>query len=77
MDEEPARSGPRASVWIASPDQSESDGLAAALKGLGLTEPRPALVLVGGAANLPESVAGELLRLFEDLAPHWTRSARP
>lgn len=69
MDADPARSGPPPSVWIASAGQSESDGLPAALKGLGLTEPRPALVLVGGAANLPESVADELLRLFEGLAP--------
>lgn len=69
MDAAPVRSGPPPSVWIASAGQSESDGLPAALKDLGLTEPRPALVLVGGAANLPESVAGALLRLFEDLAP--------
>ena len=69
MDAAPVRSDPPPSVWIASAGQSESDGLPAALKDLGLTEPRPTLVLVGGAANLPESVAGALLRLFEDLAP--------
>ncbi len=43
--------------------------LVEALAGLGLTGPRPVLVLVGGAANLPPSVAEALLVLFEVLSP--------
>lgn len=44
-----------------------------ALATLGLREPRPVLVLVGGAANLDPSVAGPLGRLFEALAPRLDR----
>ena len=40
-----------------------------ALASLGLTDPRPVLILVGGAANLDEGVATRLRTLFRDLVP--------
>ncbi|AFL75123.1 hypothetical protein [Thiocystis violascens] len=43
--------------------------LAGALDALGLSEPRPVLVLIGGAANVDPAVAEALLILFERLAP--------
>ncbi|WP_296805225.1 hypothetical protein [Thiocapsa sp.] len=64
------RAGLAPSVWIADPHvRAESGVLDAALAAVGLTDPRPVLVLVGGAANLPEAVAPALLRLFERMAP--------
>lgn len=46
-----------------------SNHLTGALSTLGLTSPRPVLVLVGGAANIDPAVADGLLVLFERLAP--------
>lgn len=43
--------------------------LTTALSALGLSDPRPVLVLVGGAANIDPTVAATLLALFETLAP--------
>lgn len=43
--------------------------LGLALASLGLTDPRPVLILVGGAANLDEGVATRLRPLFQDLVP--------
>lgn len=43
--------------------------LAPALASLGLSTPRPVLVLIGGAANIAPAVETVLLRLFERLAP--------
>ena len=43
--------------------------LDSALATLGLTDPRPVLILVGGAANLDEGVAARLRPLFRDLVP--------
>ncbi|MBK5964831.1 hypothetical protein CCR95_12255 [Thiocystis minor] len=43
--------------------------LAGALDALGLSVPRPVLVLIGGAANLDPAVAAALRSLFERLAP--------
>ena len=43
--------------------------LGSALTTLGLTDPRPVLILVGGAANLDEGVAAHLQFLFRDLVP--------
>lgn len=43
--------------------------LAGALDALGLSEPMPVLVLIGGAANVDPAVAEALLILFERLAP--------
>lgn len=43
--------------------------LGPAMAGLGLNDPRPVLILVGGAANLDEEVAARLRPLFCDLAP--------
>jgi len=47
--------------------------LNAALAQLGLTPPRPVLILVGGAANLDQEVARRLLSLFIDLIPQLDR----
>jgi hypothetical protein len=64
------RADPSPSVWIAHPHGCpEPVDLDAALASVGLTDPRPVLVLVGGAANLSEGVAPALLRLFERMAP--------
>ncbi len=60
---------PLVSARIACPDRSPPEGLAAALAELRLTEPRPVLILVGGAANLDAMVGVALLALFEGLAP--------
>ena len=43
--------------------------LGSALTTLGLTDPHPVLILVGGAANLDEGVAAHLQFLFRDLVP--------
>ncbi|EGV18238.1 hypothetical protein [Thiocapsa marina] len=57
-------------VWISHPHGRPEPGeLDAALAAVGLSDPMPVLVLVGGAANLSEGVAPALLRLFELLAP--------
>jgi len=58
------------SVWIARPHRRpEPVELDAALTSVGLTDPRPVLVVVGGAAHLSEAVAPVLLTLFERIAP--------
>jgi hypothetical protein len=67
--EAPSPPGARALVWIARADEPESDELTAALAELDLNDPRPVMVLVGGAANLAEPVKAQLLRLFEALTP--------
>jgi hypothetical protein len=69
LDLDPESSARNPSVWVVHPDRSASSELSTALEHLGLTDPRPVLVLVGGAANLPQEVRDELLRLFERVAP--------
>lgn len=70
LDATSNRSGLAPSVWIADPNGCpEPDEIDAALSSVGLTDPRPVLVLVGGAANLSEAVAPALLTLFERIAP--------
>lgn len=71
MDETIGPAGVTPAVWIAGAHQRpDPEALDAGLACLGLTGPRPVLVLVGGAANLPERIAPRLLSLFEGLAPH-------
>jgi hypothetical protein len=70
LDETTNRAGLAPSVWIADPHGCPEPGdLDAALARVGLTDPRPVLVLVGGAANLSEATAPALLTLFERMAP--------
>lgn len=70
MDATISPAGIAPSVWIARPHaRPEPVELDAALAAVGLTDPRPVLVLVGGAANLSEAVAPALLTLFERIAP--------
>jgi hypothetical protein len=69
VDEGPKPPDVDPSVWIVRADRAESDELKAAMVHLGLSDPRPVLILVGGAANVAEAVEVELLRLFEHLAP--------
>ncbi|RKT45006.1 hypothetical protein [Thiocapsa rosea] len=70
LDATSNRAGLAPSVWIAHPHACpEPDDLDAALTGAGLTHPRPVLILVGGAANLSDTVAPALLKLFERIAP--------
>ncbi len=57
-------------VRVVCPQRPLPAGLTSALLELGLTEPRPVLILVGGAARLSERVARQLLPLFAGLAPH-------
>jgi hypothetical protein len=68
--ETPSPPRTRALVWIARAYEPEPDELTTALAGLDLNDPRPVMVLVGGAANLAEPVRARLLRLFEGLTPH-------
>jgi hypothetical protein len=71
LDETIVPGGVTPAVWIADAHlRPEPEPLDAGLARLGLTGPRPVLVLVGGAANLPERIAPRLLSLFEGLAPH-------
>lgn len=70
MDATISPAGIAPSVWIARPHaRPEPVELDAALAAVGLSDPRPVLVLVGGAANLSETVAPALLTLFERIAP--------
>jgi hypothetical protein len=71
LDEYPAQPSLEPSLWIAGPDRvPEPSDLDAGLVHLGLSDPRPVLILVGGAAHVSEAVAAELLRIFGELAPH-------
>jgi hypothetical protein len=71
LDETIGPGGVAPAVWIADAHlRPEPEALDTGLARLGLTGPRPVLVLVGGAANLPERIAPRLLSLFEGLAPH-------
>lgn len=54
---------------FACPQGSPASGVGAALAAIGLTGPRPVLILVGGAANLDPKVAVRLRPLFRDLVP--------
>ncbi|UHD15286.1 hypothetical protein [Thiocapsa bogorovii] len=70
MEERTDPVGLAPSVWIAGPHaRAEPGELDAALADLGLTDPRPVLTLVGGAATLSEEMAPALLSLFEWIAP--------
>jgi hypothetical protein len=69
VDLDPESSARDPAVWIVRPDRSPSSELSAAREHLGLTDPRPVLVLVGGAANLAHDIRDELLHLFERIAP--------
>jgi len=51
------------------PDAEGLRHLRAALADLGLIDPRPVLVLVGGASNIAPAVADALLDIFRRLAP--------
>jgi hypothetical protein len=67
--QEPRPVNPLLSARYARLDQPSPEGLTAALTELGLTRPRPILILVGGAANLDATTGGALLPVFERLAP--------
>jgi hypothetical protein len=67
--QEPRPANPLLSARYARLDQPSPEGLTAALAELGLTRPRPILILVGGAANLDATTGGALLPVFERLAP--------
>lgn len=63
---EPAPATGPAGTGLAADDLTR---LRTALTALGLSGPRPVLVLVGGAANIDPAVADALLALFRQLAP--------
>ncbi|MBK1645940.1 hypothetical protein CKO25_15040 [Thiocapsa imhoffii] len=56
-------------VWIATAQRTPSQELARAFASLDLRSPRPLLVVVGGAGNLPDHLAATLVAIFERITP--------
>ncbi len=69
MKPNPPASGPIASAPIACPRGAPATAVGGALAAIGLSGPRPVLILVGGAASLDGGVAARLLPLFAGLVP--------
>ncbi len=69
MNPDPHAIGSAFPAAFACPQGSPASAVGAALAAIGLTGPRPVLILVGGAANLDPKVAVRLRPLFRDLVP--------
>ena len=69
MNPDPHAIGSAFPAAFAFPQGSPASAVGAALAAIGLTGPRPVLILVGGAANLDPKVAVRLRPLFRDLVP--------
>ena len=69
MNPDPHAIGLDSPAAFACPQGSPASAVGAALAAIGLTGPRPVLILVGGAANLDPKVAVRLRPLFRDLVP--------
>lgn len=69
MKPNPPASDPIASAPIACPRGAPATAVSGALAAIGLSGPRPVLILVGGAASLDGGVAAQLLPLFTGLIP--------
>lgn len=69
MNPDPDTIGLASPAVFACPQGMPVTVVGSALAAIGLTGPRPVLILVGGAANLDEGVAVRLRPLFRDLVP--------
>ena len=69
MKPNPHASDPIASAPIACPRGAPATAVGGALATIGVSGPRPVLILVGGAARLDGGVAARLLPLFAGLVP--------
>ena len=69
MNPDPHAIGSAFPAAVAYPQGSPASAVGAALAAIGLTGPRPVLILVGGAANLDPKVAVRMRPLFRDLVP--------